>query len=77
MLPRLILGVPTSSSASVMVRSSSHVSFGRASHLTPILMHAVCHGIELPFVFHSVKPFYNFTVGEAELSKNMVTYGIA
>jgi carboxylesterase type B len=34
----------------------------------------VCHGIELPFVFHSVKPFYNFSAGEDDLSKRMVTY---
>lgn len=29
----------------------------------------MCHGIELPFVFHSVKPFYNFTPAEDDLSK--------
>jgi hypothetical protein len=32
----------------------------------------VCHGIELPFVFHSVKPFFNFSAGEADLSRRMV-----
>ncbi|ELR21527.1 cholinesterase [Acanthamoeba castellanii str. Neff] len=33
-----------------------------------------CHGIELPFVFHSVKPFFNFSAGEADLSRRMVSY---
>lgn len=33
----------------------------------------VCHGIELPFVFHAVKPYYNFTSAEEELSRRMVT----
>jgi len=34
----------------------------------------VCHGIELPFVFHSVKPYFEFTPDEDDLSKRMVTY---
>lgn len=34
----------------------------------------VCHGIELPFVFHAAAPFYNFTAAEDDLSKRMSTY---
>jgi len=34
----------------------------------------VCHGIELPFVFHNIAPFYNYTKQEDILSQDMITY---
>jgi prepilin-type processing-associated H-X9-DG protein len=29
----------------------------------------VCHGIELPFVFHAAAPYYKFTPAEDDLSQ--------
>ena len=37
-------------------------------------MGEACHGIELPFVFHNIYPFYNYTQEEDLLSKSMITY---
>lgn len=35
---------------------------------------AVCHGSELPFVFHSCSNIYNYTQSETHLSLSMVQY---
>ena len=61
-------GVPTTRIHFSPLRLVSH------TNLFSFCVGHVCHGSELPFVFHTAAPFFNFTAGEEQLSRQIVTY---
>lgn len=72
---RLVVRNIAKAGVPVYLYQFSHVlSFDPWGPRYPFCQGHVCHGSELPFVFHSVKPYYNFTAGEAALSVMMSYY---